>query len=35
MYEIIYPYILDMLQGNMTVEETAQAIDRDTNDTFN
>lgn len=34
MYEIIYPYILDMLQGNMSVEETAQAIDQDTNDTF-
>lgn len=34
MYEIIYPYILDMLQGNMTVDETARAIDQDTNDTF-
>jgi multiple sugar transport system substrate-binding protein len=33
-YEITYPNILNFLQGNMTIDETLQAIDREVNETF-
>jgi hypothetical protein len=34
MYEIIYPRILEALQGVKTVDETLQAIDSEANSTF-
>ena len=34
-YDIIYPYILDTLQGLMTVDEALLFIEEDANDTFN
>jgi multiple sugar transport system substrate-binding protein len=34
MYEIIYPHILEALQGVKTVDETLQAIDTEANSTF-
>ena len=33
-YDIVYPYILDMLQGLMSVEDTAAFINEDANATF-
>jgi multiple sugar transport system substrate-binding protein len=33
-YDIIYPYILDTLQGLMTVDEALELIDEDANSTF-
>lgn len=33
-YEITYPRILSYLQGNATLEETLQAIEREVNETF-
>jgi multiple sugar transport system substrate-binding protein len=33
-YEITYPNILNFLQGNMTVDETLEAIEREVNETF-
>ena len=34
-YDITYPNILNFLQGNMTADETLQAIDREVNETLN
>ena len=33
-YDIIYPYILDTLQGLMTVDEALELIDEDANSVF-
>lgn len=33
-YEITYPNILNFLQGNGTIDETLEAIDREVNETF-
>ena len=33
-YEITYPNILNFLQGNMTLDETLEAIDREVNETL-
>lgn len=34
-YDIIYPYILDMLQGGMSIDEALVLIEEDANATFN
>jgi hypothetical protein len=34
MYEIIYPHILNVLQGVETVDQAVEAIDTETNSTF-
>ncbi len=34
MYEIIYPHILNCLQGVETVDQALQAIDTEANSTF-
>jgi hypothetical protein len=34
-YEIVYPYILDTLQGVMSVDEALLFIEEDANATFN
>ena len=34
-YEITYPRILNFLQGNATLEETLETLDREVNESFN